>query len=148
MWQSSNKKSLGSKKSDRNRGKPVIHIKRTLARLEIVEQGLSTDNPPYCLNVRLVLNDLTPQGTEIFSSEPIVLNREISLTLVSPVSISIKGRILSCQAHNMQSHILSDQSFAYRIGVQFNLETEAEKSALETLCADLTREILYVRPSG
>ncbi len=142
MWHAPNQRirSLTSgKKRDKDKGRKSLHIKRVTAQLEFYE-GDSPD--PTSTHVRLVLNDLTAKSTELFS--PIALNpgQEIALSIKEPERVKVQAQVVWCQEQGVNSHILSNQPYSFRLCVEFKLTPE-EAQAMAAFCEIINNNYLF-----
>lgn len=148
MWQSPNQRVralANARKRERERWLQPFHIRRVEADLKLVTPGVPTGTSaePQQVPARVVLNDLSPKGIGLFTTQALIADQEIILTIRQPREITLKGRVVSCQEYDSGSHILSEQSFTHRIGVRFLLESPEQEKAITDLYNDLNREYLH-----
>src|SRR5262245_9491877 len=93
-----------------------LHLKRTKAEIHIPDKVPSKRGK--LVPARVVLNDFTPRGLFLFSSEQLILGTQIELTIYEPHQFYVKGRIVACQTLILDKKIISAQDFPYRIGVE------------------------------
>jgi hypothetical protein len=131
MWQSPNQRvraQVNARKRERERMKTQFHIKRVLGTVEMGDQKI---------DVRLILNDLTPKGMGLFSSTRFSPGDEVTIHLESPKKISLKGKIAWCQEYEVRGKVLTAQSFSYRVGLAFSFATPEEEQAMKAYCAEV-----------
>lgn len=121
------------KRRDRDRNRRPVHVKRILANLTF--DGRSVE-------ARVILNDLNPKGTGLFLTQAVNLGQSVTLEIRDPHPISIQGKVLWCQ-HDAGSHVLSNQPFAYRVGVEFVYKSAEEQGAIKQFVEELARDFLY-----
>jgi len=128
MWQAPNHRTraAGKKRSDSLAN--ALHIKRVHAELRVV--GDKSSEPKITM-VRVILNDLSLQGVNLFSTEPHIAGAEVAITMEDPMQIYLRGRIVACQEYAIDSHIMSVNNFSYRLSVKFVFETEREQKAVQ-----------------
>lgn len=95
--------------------------------------------------IRLVLNDLTPLGIQIFTTTALPTGFEILVSLTHPSRIDLHGKVTSCQQYNLNSKILdmSGQSYRYRARVVFQFADATERDVVRDFCKQLIDQ--YVR---
>ncbi len=147
MWQTPNQAggppSQGKKK---RRSKRLFHIKRMDALCEVFQPGEpGTDAAPSVATsttVRLVLNDFSLKGAGFFASIMLREGQEIRLTLTEPSKLVLVAKVIWCQEYNLNSHVISKEPFAFRAGVEFDLKTPEESSALGALLEEIQAQHL------
>jgi hypothetical protein len=145
MWQAPSQRARAAayaQKKAREKARRAIHIKRIFANLEIVD---STDAPTSETKapVRLILNDLSTKGVGLFCSQALISGQEIILTINDPLQLSLHAKVIWCQEHSANSHILSDQPYRYRIGVEFSFPTIEEQQSIAAFYEEITKHYLY-----
>jgi hypothetical protein len=144
MWHAPNQRVravASSKKRERDRARKPIHIKRIIAHIDVITP---TGVPPVQTDVRLILNDLSPKGVGVFSSIPLVAGQETSLTISDPIQLKVKARVAWCQEHAANSHILSNQPFSYRLGLEFIMTAE-EEPVVKAFFEEISKTHLYAK---
>ena len=137
MWHSPNQKSRGSRRKDRNR---KIHIRRINAQIEV---QLANAERKTLAQVRVVLNDLTHKGVGIFSSISVPPGQELTLQVIEPVNIALPAKVLWCQDQAVSSHILTQQPYSFRAGLEFIIAPGTEKEAeINAFYERVTKELL------
>lgn len=138
MWQSPSQRARSaSRKSEREKNRKPLHIKRTVVQLEM------TQGEPNPVEVRLVLNDLSAKGAGLFSPKPLTPGQEVKLNIAEPFNIQVKAKVIWCQEHNANSHVLSDRPFSYRVGAEFILTSPDEKDNIKKFCEEIEKNHLY-----
>lgn len=138
MWQAPNQRvraAASAKKRERDRNQRPIHLKRVHADLQSI--GESTSLPSVASEVRLVLNDLTEAGFTFFSRKRLHAGQEVVLTLKDPRPLELKGKIVWCQEHEADGHVLSPEPFSFRAGLQLAFSSEEERAAFKAFCDEL-----------
>jgi Tfp pilus assembly protein PilZ len=131
MWQSPNQRvraQVNARKRERERMKMQFHVKRVLATVELGDQKI---------DVRLILNDLTPKGMGLFSSNRFSAGDEVTIHLESPKKMQIKGKIAWCQEYEVRGKVLTAQSFSYRVGLSFVFATKEEEATMKAYCDEV-----------
>jgi hypothetical protein len=126
----------------RERASQVFHVQRVMAELQLSAAPVQLQSTAQC---RLVLNDLTPTHVVIFSNAPMPVGQMAGLSFLHPQPSYIKGRIVNCQEYDVDSHVLSQDAYSYRIGFRFVFATPEEEAMVRNLCEDLKRSHLYGR---
>ena len=131
MWQSSgvkNKLLAVVRKREKERLKPHFHVKRVYADLETASQGVS---PDHRQKVRLILNDMTSEGGGFFAQHGFAQGEQLTLRIHEPVEIMIHARVIWSQAYSTGRHVISSESYPYRVGVEFVFTDPVEKEKLD-----------------
>jgi Tfp pilus assembly protein PilZ len=131
MWQSPNQRvraQFNARKRERERMKMPFHIKRVHATVEIGDQKI---------DVRLILNDLTPKGMGLFSSTRFSTGDEVTIYLENPKKIQLKGKIAWCQEYEVRGKVLTEKSFSHRVGLQFVFSSPEEEQAMKAYCSEV-----------
>lgn len=139
MWNNQSQRPKASKKRDKDRIRMPIHIKRICAELELVNAG----NPQGKIEVRVILNDLSPKGMQLFSTEPFISGQDIKLKITDPIAIEVSAKVRWCQEHNASSHVISNRDFSYRLGIEFVVNNPEEQQAIKLFYDEITRKYLY-----
>lgn len=145
MWQSPNQRVRAlavQKRRDRDRNRRPVHVKRIMAELKFVVPLLGGNPEMQTLQARIVLNDLSPKGTGMFLAEAVNVGQVVTLEIRDPHPISIQGKVIWCQ-HDAGSHVLSQQPFAYRVGLEFVFKSTEEQAAIKQFVEELARDFLY-----
>ena len=136
MWQTPNRSAATGtkKKNDRSQNRIPVHMKRIRGELKL----LSSPATAAAIQIRVILNDLSPRGVGLFSQELLGVGQEIELVFEdSSMSIHLHGKIVWSREHQINSHILSQTPFAHRAGVQFVFKNAEEEGALLKFCEEL-----------
>jgi len=129
----------GEARRERSRTEHPIHLKRTqgeIRRSQSFDQG--TDTIPC----RVVLNDFSPEGINVFSDRPLAIGQSISLTIEDPKRLYFRGHVAWCK--NISSHhtVISPVRYEYRVAIRFDFATPKEKHAMRVLYFDLLKNYL------
>jgi hypothetical protein len=71
------------------------------------------------------------------------VGQEVAITLDKPRRIYVRGRIVWCQEYDANSHVLTQQAYSYRMGVQFVFETHEESTAIQEFCEEINKSFLH-----
>ncbi|HLE01550.1 MAG TPA: hypothetical protein VJB59_14900 [Bdellovibrionota bacterium] len=141
MWQSPNQRVralANARKRERERLQQPFHIRRVNAELQIVG---SASSEPVTTTARVVLNDLTAKSVGIFTALPLGSGQEVLITVTEPSSVQLRGKVVACQEYHNDSHILSANSFSYRVGIQFTFKSPEEEKAVKAFYDGLQGEL-------
>jgi len=145
MWQNKTQKLRAiaeAKKKEREYSRLHVHFKRIAASIQILSlDALENDQLPK-IEVRAILNDLTQEGVGVYSQEGLNPGQEILLTFEKPHFLEITAKVKWCQIHNANSHIITAQPFAYRMGIEFIIKKEEETKAVQAFCEEMTKTYL------
>jgi hypothetical protein len=145
MWHAPNQRVralANAKRRERERARRPIHIKRIIATIEIATTPEPAESGQPKLHVRLVLNDLSPKGAGLFSPEPLIPGQSVFLKITDPEHLTIKAKVVWCQEYHANSHVLSNQSYSYRIGIEFVL-SPSEEQAVKIFCDEVAKNFLF-----
>jgi hypothetical protein len=137
MWQSPNQRvraQANARRRERDRMRLPFHIKRVNASVALSGPDAASSTS---VEVRVILNDFTPKGMGLFSPNKFAAGDEVTVTLDNPKKIQLKGRIIWCQEYEARGKVLTEQTFSYRVGVQFFFASEEEEKSLKAYCDDL-----------
>ena len=80
---------------------------------------------------RLMSTDMTVKGISLFLNQPLGRDELVTLALSAPHHLYVKGKVRWCGLHTMNTKVLSTDSFAYRVYIEFYFDTPEEREALE-----------------
>ncbi len=122
-----------------------MHLKRAKAQVRIIE-GFASKTAPT--PARMILNELTPLGTYVFTRSPFREGQIIEVTLSEPKLFYVKGRVLSCEKINSDSVILSDDPVPYRVAIAFTFQSMYEREMVKMFIHELKLQELYPSRKG
>lgn len=93
----------------------------------------------------VVLNDITPNGMYVFSTQSYPKDRVVSLTLEEPRRFYARARVISSQNVRQDSHIISEKTYSYRVALEYEIQTEEERKTLREFSEEVQRVYLYKR---
>jgi hypothetical protein len=143
MWQAPNQRVRAlqsAKKRQIDRLSRPLHLKRVRAEVRI---NATQSAPQKIAEARVLLNDVSPTGMGIFSTIPFLVGQEVAITLEDPKRVFLRGRVTWCQEYDVDSHILSANSFSYRMGIKFVFQSKVEEEAVRLFCEELCQNVLY-----
>jgi hypothetical protein len=108
-----------------------FHLKRVLGRLEPLEPG----GEPY--SVRLLLNDLNPQGAALFSGKPVAPGLKAKLWLPEPREIVVAGQISWLREFEERRRVFTADPQPFRLGFVFQFGSPEEATQVRALCDEL-----------
>lgn len=146
MWQAPNHRVralAAQKRRDRERKRTRLHLKRVVAEIRIPAGNLG--GQAQNLAARVVLNDLSVKGVSVFS--PVMLNaeQEVQITLDHPRKFFVRGRVAWSQEVVTETHVISQNPFRYRIGVEFSFTSPEEEEEVRKFVQELVQEHLVTR---
>ena len=144
MWQSSgvkNKLLAVVRKRERDRLRPSFHIKRIYAEVESRGGEASAGGT---LRVRFILNDLTPTGGGFFSQEPFVSGQEMRIVISEPYPFECQARVVWSQSQSSGLHVISKESYHYRVGVEFIFSSPEERDQVREFYQKICKEELNI----
>ena len=123
----------GSPKQSKQRRKGA----RKQVPFQRVSAEIQIDSSKKIAASRVFLNDLNPTGMGCFCSISIAKGELVTIVLEQPKHLYVKGTVMWCTPYNMDSKVLSTESFKFRMGIRFNFEDDEEKNALQKFCDEL-----------
>lgn len=93
--------------------------------------------PTALMAGRLVLSEMSDSGLFLFCQKPVMVGESMSVTLEHPRRFFVKGRVISCQEILPPSKIISAEQFAYRLEIEFIMESEEEREAIRAFRGEL-----------
>ena len=118
MWQSGRSKPAG--KSSSNRAKNSVSMKRVPAQVRIQNKE---DSDPEVMEVRVVLNDFTPQQLSFFCPDRLGAGQEIAITLEYPKRIFLKAMVVSCAEVETSGRVISSFQGHFRVAAKLRFES-------------------------
>lgn len=115
------------KKQQRKNERKPIPFMRVSAEIQIDSSKAITES-------RVFLNDMNPTGVGCFVNAPIDKGERVSIFFRQPQQIFIKGEVAWCSPYNLDSKVLSNEQFKYRVGVKFIFATDDERIAVRAFC--------------
>ncbi len=149
MWHSPNQRLRAlahAKKRERDRARRPFHVKRITAHLTLLTPSTKInphENPDPPIPIRVVLNDLTPKGVGLFSQAALIAGQEVIMAISEPMKLDIRSRIIWCQEHGANSHVLSPNPFCFRLGVEFILPTTEDQQNVSAFWEEVCKNHLY-----
>jgi hypothetical protein len=122
-------------KSKRYRNRVQVQMRRIRGEARLI----SALTPQEVLQVRIVLNDLSGRGVGFFSQKKLEQGAVLEIDCEAPLATKLKGRVIWCHEHNLNSHVLTSNPFMYRAGLQFIFDSPEEEQKLFKLCDDLAK---------
>lgn len=147
MWQSgSYRRALAdaAKKREASKRKTPRHLKRVAAQIKVLGMPGSEVDPTSNTVIlgRLVLNDIGPRVVDLFGVKPILVGCEVSITIEHPRRFYCKGKVVACQELISDSHILSQNSFSYRMTIEYLFEDAEEQKAVREFYEEIHHEYI------
>ncbi len=93
------------------------------------------------------MNDISPRGVPLFICQEVPEGKTVLLNLSDPQLIEVKAQISWCEAPRTTSHVLSNATFGYRLGLQFVFDSKEKETAFRSYCESLAKSYL-VRASA
>ncbi len=90
---------------------------------------------------RVLLSDLNPKGVGLFVHNPIEKGEKIALVIEQPKHLYVRGEVIWCAPYSLDTKVLMQESFPFRIGIKFIYDSPAEKQTMETYCAELNKKM-------
>lgn len=100
---------------------------------------------PLVVEGFLSLIDFTPTGMHVFLDVPVFSGQDASVTLEKPRQFFAKSRVVSCVNYLVDSKVLCEAPLAYRAGLVFKFESDAEREEVRAFCEYLRTESLNLK---
>lgn len=75
---------------------------------------------------RLFLNDFSDKQVRLFVSSPVAIDRKVTVHIQDEKTFQVKGSITRCVHYALDSHIIADLVFPYRIDIKLQFKNEKE----------------------
>jgi hypothetical protein len=124
---------------------PKLHLKRTRAQVRIIEGFASTT---ASVRSRLVLNELAPTGTYVFTPIPFTEGQLVEVTIHEPRMFYVRGRVVSCEKVNERSVIIAQYPLPYRVRVVWEFQSHYERDMVRIFCGQLAATELWTTPGN
>lgn len=115
--------------------------KRKVTRVEIPFQRVSAeikvDSNGEINESRVILNDLTPLGVGCFINVPLDKGEMVSIVIEQPKHLFLKGQVEWCKPYTLDTKIISEENFRYRIGIKFVFDTPEEAAEVKKYWEEL-----------
>jgi hypothetical protein len=149
MWSSTSqriKALMSARQRERDRLSRPIHVRRTdLVLIFADEDGAAVEVP-----ARAMLNDLSPDGFSVYSATKLNSNVEIAVALEHPKPFQLVAKVLCSQYQPSSSHVLTAQSYPYRITLALLWKEREGSSVTREEFAQFCKQLsdLYVSKKG
>ena len=129
---------MSARAREKDRLTRPIHVRRADVALSF------RDDRDFLVEVlsRALLNDLTPSGFCVYAETGLNPNAEITAEIEHPKRFRLTAKVVWCQYQPSSSHVITDRSFPYRIGLALIWKNAEAEEAFKKYCAEL--ENLYV----
>jgi hypothetical protein len=145
MWSSTNqriKALMSARQREKDRLTRPIHVRRADIILSFRnDEGFLVEVP-----ARALLNDFTPAGFSVYAVSRLTPNVELNVELDHPKHFRLVGKVVWCQYQSSSAHVLTPQTYPYRVGLAFIWKDAAIEEEFKKFCAELTD--LYVNKKG
>ncbi len=110
---------------------PKLKVKRVPAEVRIQEGFASHEGS---IRARVILNDLAPSGLILSTAQPLYPGQRISLTLSYPRQFFIRAVVMACNTVTFGEHVITEQSYNYRVLVKFIFDGDSEREIVRDYC--------------
>jgi hypothetical protein len=145
MWSSTNqriKALMSARQREKDRLTRPIHVRRADIILSFRnDEGFLVEVP-----ARALLNDFTPAGFSVYAVSRLTPNAELTVEFDDPKHFRLVGKVVWCQYQSSSAHVLTSQTYPYRVGLAFIWKDAALEEEFKKFCADLSD--LYVNKKG
>ena len=120
-----------------------VKLQRTDA--EIKTLGSSTggevadESTSAILPARVILNEFSLAGVGAYTTSRIKMGQEVALTIDEPRRFYITGRVLFCNEVRSDSKLIQQNTYPWRVGIEFTYKNDAERAEVSKYCEELTR---------
>lgn len=137
MWQTPNSKPAPPKgnRTAHGRSRRSLHVLRVSAEIRCIEADSPDGEPAPDAAARILLNDLSSKGVGIFCTHPLIAGQEVAISINLPAKLYLRGVVVHCQEREVKTHIISNPTYGFRIGIEFIFESAAEQAAVSKYCA-------------
>jgi hypothetical protein len=141
MWSSTNqriKALMSARAREKDRLTRPIHVRRA----DVIFSFRDDQDFLVQVPARALLNDLTPSGFCAYAATGLNPNADIDVEIEHPKRYKLSAKVVWSQYQPSSSHVVTVQSFPYRVGLALIWENTAQEEDFKKYCAEL--EDLYV----
>lgn len=117
-----------------------LHYVKVGAEL-VIDEGFAAKKT--VISAQLVMNELTPKGTFLFVSHQLPAGIRVAIRLQEPDNFYVRGVVVSSAHVALEKHVISTKQYPYRVGIQFEFQSEKEKQIIARFSEAITEK--YVR---
>lgn len=141
MWSSTNqriKALMSARAREKDRLSRPIHVRRADVQISFrADDGFMVEVP-----ARGLLNDFSEAGFCVYATTHLNPNVEVTLEIQHPKHFRLTAKIVWCQYQPSSSHVLTAQSFPYRVGLALIFKDAKLEAEFKNYCDQLGN--LYV----
>ena len=100
--------------------------------------AVCNENSDEPIQIRTLLNDLTPKTLGIFSKKPLKTGTEVELALELNQTLYLRGIVKSSTVYSTNLRVISVDFFQYRSLIELIFESPSEKKLIEQFCRRLS----------
>jgi hypothetical protein len=141
MWSSTNqriKALMSARAREKDRLTRPIHVRRA----DVIISFRTDDDFLVNIPARALLNDFTPSGFTAYATTALNPNTEVNLEIEHPRHFRLKAKVVWSQYQPSSTHVLTENSYSYRIGLALIWKDAALEEEFKKFCGNL--EELYV----
>ena len=113
-----------------------FHLKRAQGQLRNNVSAIS-GGKALVSEARIMLNDFTEKGVDLFTTIKFPFKEEVSLTMESPARFFQKGEIVRCEMAIPSSKIVSDTAYKYRVTIKFKFDSQEQQKTVQNFIAEI-----------
>jgi len=133
-------KKYGGLIEQKARPKLTLHIRRVPAQIRPL--GPHATETSSVIPANLILNDLTPRGVALFTTEALQVDRVVELTFEEPRQFFIRARVRACNTIVIDRKIITKQVYPFRILLEFEFDASVEHEAVRRLYHEIQSELV------
>ncbi len=120
-----------------------VKLQRTDAEIKTLNSAgsgeVADESASAILPARVILNEFSLAGVGAYTTGRIKMGQEIALTIDEPRRFYITGRVLFCNEVRVDSKLIQQNVFPWRVGIEFIYKTDAERAEVSKYCEELTK---------
>ncbi len=133
------------KKGGKEDGGFSLTLKRVPIQLAIQE---SLTAPVKIIWGFVALNDVVAKGLYAFTTDPLNKDTVVSLTMEDPRRFFAKAKVISCQNVHVESRVISEFRFSYRLALEYDPQSEDEREGQKQFADEISANFLHKKKAA
>lgn len=132
------------RKREQEKMAPKLHLRRVRGEIKTVGDLSS----PVQTEARVILSDIFPDEMAFFVDQSFDHGQILALTMDDPKRFYVRGKVTKCEKHDVNTHIIQENTFSYRISIEFVFENEEERAEVRKFCEQIMSEFTFSSPKA
>mgnify|MGYP001613213384 FL=1 len=121
--------------NDAKDGKRKKH--RVSIAMKRVPGEMRVEHTDKIVRCRVFLHDINPSGVGLFCESHVEVGAKVELVISVPKALYLKARIAWCGEAGTTTHIISNENFAFRAGLELSFDSKEAQEEFKVYCAQL-----------